>query len=280
MQRGPRAARSEAPSWVCPGLSALRRRRAVKAIGRAVGNAGGGLLPGHANGVGQAVAVGLDGLEGVVADGVGVLLAPVVVLAVAVRLADAPGIEPGDLAEKLEALVDEHVFPPLPEVQALHARLRSQPVGGALVVIGECLDRARAEDLEGAVQAILAVADVPRAARADEGAQPVRKEHGVRVGFNGPAVRAVEPVLDHLLPHRNENPRVQSGLRVAAVPAFQGAVHDRYLDPPDRHRGVAVDPRLVAGEDAGLLVSLELEQRRLIAGRHHESVAEHRAADA
>mmetsp|Transcript_22378 Transcript_22378/g.63502 ORF Transcript_22378/g.63502 Transcript_22378/m.63502 type:complete len:465 (+) Transcript_22378:958-2352(+) len=112
--------------------------------------------------VGHAVLVGGHRLEGVVAHAVRAVLAPIPRRAVAVILAQHPRVHGAvaDLEHLVEALAQEHVLAPEAEVLLLHAVLRGLAVEGRLVVLGELVQRSGAHDLDGAVQAVLAVVEV------------------------------------------------------------------------------------------------------------------------
>mmetsp|Transcript_104479 Transcript_104479/g.271992 ORF Transcript_104479/g.271992 Transcript_104479/m.271992 type:complete len:328 (+) Transcript_104479:150-1133(+) len=240
-----------------------------------------GCLGRRAHGVGHAILVRVNGLERMVADHVIALVTPIPSVAIAMALAHQSSIRRHrlNLQDLAEALVHEHVLAPLSEVHLGDASLRGLAIPAQLVVRREGVDGAGAEELDGAMHAIPAIVDVARTLVLDqELAQPVREKNSVRVDLDDPTMLLVVPDGDQLPPHLDEDPSVQCRHGVASVAALECAVDDL----GDHRRGdrellVAVDGRLVAAEDAGLVVVLPLQQALLVAFGHHQGEAVQRS---
>mmetsp|Transcript_81870 Transcript_81870/g.171266 ORF Transcript_81870/g.171266 Transcript_81870/m.171266 type:complete len:513 (+) Transcript_81870:97-1635(+) len=234
-----------------------------------------GRLRGH--GVGHAVLVGLHGLERMVAHDVVALAAPVPGIALAVALAHEVRVEGAglDIQDLAEALINEHVLSPLAEVLFGHALLWCGAVPASLVVLFQGVDSPAAENLDRAVHAVLAVVDVAGIlVLVQQGAQPVGEEDGVGVDLHNPIVLLVVGDVDDLLPHCDEDPRVEGGHGVTTIAALEGAVDDVGGHAICDVNGlVAEDGALVAAEDAGFVLVLPLQHAFLVASGNHQGVA-------
>mmetsp|Transcript_6353 Transcript_6353/g.17762 ORF Transcript_6353/g.17762 Transcript_6353/m.17762 type:complete len:224 (+) Transcript_6353:566-1237(+) len=88
----------------------------------------------------------------------------------------------------------------------------------------------------------------------------------------------VSGVLDDSPPHRNEDPAVQSRVRLAAELTLQVAVDDRSDDTRrNGDRRVAVHGGFVTSENVRAHVVLRLQELLLVASRDHQGEAEDRA---
>mmetsp|Transcript_5887 Transcript_5887/g.18180 ORF Transcript_5887/g.18180 Transcript_5887/m.18180 type:complete len:365 (+) Transcript_5887:341-1435(+) len=154
-----------------------------------------------------------------------------------------------------------------------------------LVVLSVRVHCFTGEDLDGAVEPILAVVDIhPIQAllvgllqALQDAPEPNGEEDSVGVDLHRPVAEAELAVAEDLLPEGYEDAGVQRRARVAPVLAPQvaadgGAPHSR----TDLQHGAAVEGVLIASEDALLLPELQLQQPQLIASWLQKGEAEER----
>eukprot|EP00421_Protoceratium_reticulatum_P013973 CAMPEP_0168381958 /NCGR_PEP_ID=MMETSP0228-20121227/13142_1 /TAXON_ID=133427 /ORGANISM="Protoceratium reticulatum, Strain CCCM 535 (=CCMP 1889)" /LENGTH=240 /DNA_ID=CAMNT_0008395067 /DNA_START=9 /DNA_END=731 /DNA_ORIENTATION=- len=188
-------------------------------------------------GVGHALTVHVDILEGVEGHAVGPVLAPEPVRAVAVRLAHEGPVQLAlDGVDLPHALAQEEVLAPLPKVKLLHALGRGLLVPARVVVLREDRHCPARQDLDGPVEAEPAVVDVASAGMSrQDGAKPLWKEDGVRVDLHDPVMPEMPTFINDSLPDSYEDPRIQRSERVAAK--RDGKVDRDDGDPePSGHR--------------------------------------------
>mmetsp|Transcript_115828 Transcript_115828/g.328257 ORF Transcript_115828/g.328257 Transcript_115828/m.328257 type:complete len:260 (+) Transcript_115828:220-999(+) len=171
-------------------------------------------------------------------------------------------------------LVHEHVLAP----GAVAGALRPEAVGALLLAGVVHLHGLAGEDLERPVEPELAVVQVHPVRllveRPDDPPQAIREENGVRVGLHSPVAEPEPSFALHLVPHRHEDLRVQGRLELPPVGALKVALDDRGNDPGGDLDGLAaVDPVLLAPEDAHLPRVLHGEQALLVAPRNHQREA-------
>mmetsp|Transcript_18337 Transcript_18337/g.52398 ORF Transcript_18337/g.52398 Transcript_18337/m.52398 type:complete len:590 (+) Transcript_18337:278-2047(+) len=184
-------------------------------------------------------------------------------------------VVPPDSEHLPQALVDEEVLAPeaiaaaqLPEVVV--ARLPALPPRG---------DRVAGEDLDGAMQAILAVVEVNPLLRLHvhgHGApQAGCEKDSIGIHLHAPVVDQVHLVGDKAIPQGHEDRQVEGRAELAALLALQIAV-DRSGRQSVREgdRGVAVHGVALALEQAHLVSVLHNEELLLVALRDHEGEAE------
>jgi len=174
-----------------------------------------------------------------------------------------------------QALVCERVLAPLAAAVAMLAEVLEAP-GHSLA---EQDNGFPGERLKSPMHAGLAVVQVHAlrllCVALQGSSQPRRKEDTSRVHLHCPVVLPEAPLAHNLLPDLDEDVRVLSHGELVAESACQVAV-DHGREQPRRHEQgpLAVDRVLVAGEDAGALLDLHLQQLLLIAVRHQVDKAE------
>mmetsp|Transcript_57276 Transcript_57276/g.153008 ORF Transcript_57276/g.153008 Transcript_57276/m.153008 type:complete len:429 (-) Transcript_57276:95-1381(-) len=202
-----------------------------------------------------------------------------VLRAIAVVLTDqAEVVHTFDRQNLLEALIHVHILAPMgvsePELLlALH------------VVLAVQIDCAPREDLDRAVQSVLAVVDVGPIGTLDHlvqaPPQAVWEENGVWVDLDCPVVEPEAAAVDNLLPEGYENSCIEGRARITSNLALQVALDDLRVNPRAYlDLGIAEDSMLLAGKDAHTLGVLHLEERQLVALWLHQSHAVERAGPA
>mmetsp|Transcript_20300 Transcript_20300/g.60638 ORF Transcript_20300/g.60638 Transcript_20300/m.60638 type:complete len:568 (+) Transcript_20300:577-2280(+) len=226
-------------------------------------------------GVVEAAAIPGDVLEGVEGHAGEVPALLPVIGRVAVVLHEKAVVVLSPHVQHLEqALVDEEVLAPhavavaeLPEV--ISALLRAARPGDHGIA---------REDLEGAVEAILAVVQIHALlglrVHGYDASQALGEEDRVGIDLHRPVVLQEGGVLHDFLPDREEDGQVESGAELPSLLALEVAVHDAgdqalgHLDRP-----VAVDRVGVAAEEADTRLVLEGQQALLVAARQHQGEA-------
>mmetsp|Transcript_16412 Transcript_16412/g.39028 ORF Transcript_16412/g.39028 Transcript_16412/m.39028 type:complete len:263 (-) Transcript_16412:403-1191(-) len=184
-----------------------------------------------------------------------------------------------DLQNLPHALVDEHILTPLAEVELLHAGLGCLSVEARLILRLESTQCRLTEDFDWAMHAIPAVVQVGLAIVLHQyRTQATREEDGVWIRLDSPRILSPIAIVQDLFPECDEDPTVQSRLRVAPNPAVEVAVDHVGVEPcvgSNLHALVGVDHILVAIEDPDLVVVVPSHKIWLIAERQHEHEAEH-----
>mmetsp|Transcript_107277 Transcript_107277/g.303389 ORF Transcript_107277/g.303389 Transcript_107277/m.303389 type:complete len:300 (-) Transcript_107277:713-1612(-) len=184
-------------------------------------------------------------------------------------------ILPGD-AKQAQATAE-------PDVLAVVDLLRLQRVLAAIEATVEGLHAALGQNLDRTVKPLVAVVevkDITGAPSRDMAVEPRWDKDRVGVQLHGPVEGQEELLLHDLAPNPREDVRVQGGLVVAAFLAFQGTFNDLGHDPgrpsTNLNAGIAENGVSVAGEEAHLLLPLELDELDLRAARPRKRDAEER----
>mmetsp|Transcript_29930 Transcript_29930/g.45081 ORF Transcript_29930/g.45081 Transcript_29930/m.45081 type:complete len:209 (-) Transcript_29930:208-834(-) len=162
--------------------------------------------------VGHALAVHVGPLEGVVSDPIPVT--PVPIWAVAVCLAHEGALSfSGDVVDLPKTATEEEVLSPESEVELFDALLGGLAVVARLVICFQHFESLARDDFDWAVEAVLAVVDVPQPfVLLRDGSEALREEDCVGVDLHDPVVGHVATVVNHLFPDRYEDPRVERGV--------------------------------------------------------------------
>mmetsp|Transcript_149935 Transcript_149935/g.462858 ORF Transcript_149935/g.462858 Transcript_149935/m.462858 type:complete len:372 (-) Transcript_149935:368-1483(-) len=151
-------------------------------------------------------------------------------------------------------------------------------------------DRLAGEDLDGAVQAVLAVVQVHglqtarqrdlahRAPHSQDLLQALGEENGVDVKLDNPVVLCVPGQAADLLPHREQRRGVQRGVppatqRDVQIDADDGHIHWQGLPDAKLLCSVCEDVKLVASKEPHALSLLIGKQWQLVAVRQREREA-------
>jgi len=163
-----------------------------------------------------------------------------------------------DFQDFRQTLVNEHVFSVQPKVLLVDASLRGAAIPAALVVLLEGAQRLLAEDLNRAMQAVLAIAHVGVVlVITQDRAKPAREKNSVGIHFDRPVVEQVLALREDLLPDCDEDPGIQGSAAIATEAAREGAVDRAGVVPrPQRDGLVAVDGPRIATEDARVVFLL------------------------
>mmetsp|Transcript_103878 Transcript_103878/g.260526 ORF Transcript_103878/g.260526 Transcript_103878/m.260526 type:complete len:378 (-) Transcript_103878:17-1150(-) len=219
-------------------------------------------------------------LERVVSHTARAVVAPIPVWAIAMGFTHQPGIQRCTDSEHVpQAEIQEQVLAPLSLPRnrlriPLNAVLWPGAIRAGLVVLRECVDCTPREHLNRAMQAVLAIPQVPSCRVVlQHNTQTRREEDCVRIDLHSPIVAPVPTLVDNLVPHCDEDicvPRNLMDLALQAVCHYRRCHSWCNLEGP-----VAVHGPGLAREDAGAQVLLNLEQLWLVAGWLAQRKAEH-----
>eukprot|EP00443_Scrippsiella_acuminata_P096008 CAMPEP_0115641018 /NCGR_PEP_ID=MMETSP0272-20121206/36092_1 /TAXON_ID=71861 /ORGANISM="Scrippsiella trochoidea, Strain CCMP3099" /LENGTH=203 /DNA_ID=CAMNT_0003078289 /DNA_START=544 /DNA_END=1156 /DNA_ORIENTATION=- len=95
----------------------------------------------------------------------------------------------------------------------------------------------------------------------DDWAQALWQENGIRIHLHQPIMFFVVLVVNNALPDSNEDPRIEGAVGVTAKLHCEICFHHPGCDTgSDLHCDIAVDRPIIAPENAGFLLMLELKQ--------------------
>mmetsp|Transcript_62718 Transcript_62718/g.134678 ORF Transcript_62718/g.134678 Transcript_62718/m.134678 type:complete len:334 (-) Transcript_62718:293-1294(-) len=198
------------------------------------------------------------------------IIAPVPLRALTVGLAHNATVHRmrSDFQDFCQALVHEHILTVHSKVLLGDASLRSGAIPARIVVFLEVTQSLSAEDLDWAVQAVLAIAHVGvLLVVTQDYAKPVRKKDGIGIHFYRPVVFQVRAIREDLLPDSDEDPRIQCSAAIATEATREGAVDRAGLVPrPQRDGLIAVDGPRITTEDAHVVLLLPYHQLPFLAG--------------